>query len=278
MFVSINPVFLLYFIIFLTIDLILFNLPKVKSLKLQESFNFNLVFNVFDCLNYSNSWVVSETLEKRREIVANILRQLKHSNMPVRLVPYINQNKKDFYDKCIANGLEGCVAKNKNSIYVTDSSRSKNGWIKIKKSVVAPIKVYDPNKPFSLDELFNKSTVIDTLTTSNPFTFGDTIDAFITGYTAGDKGTLSEGYIKSLEVSTYVDGHVRSLGYVSNMSSDIRTKATTLVNNIPTLTPMFFNRVVELSSDANMIMRVRYDKSSTDCTLSKNIFEVLSRN
>ena len=256
------------------LDLLLLNMSKVQSVKLQEEFNFNLVFNVFDCLCYSNSWVINEPLEKRRNLVKSLVLQLKDSNIPLRHVPYTNQNKQDFYNVCLNSGLEGCVAKHKDYIYAIDSSRSKNGWVKIKKNTVMSHN-YDPNKPFSLDELFsNKSTGVSSIVSP----FSDTIDAFITGYQSGEKGTLSEGYVNSLEVSVYVDGDIKSLGYVSNMSSDLRTQITTIVNGIPTLTPIFFNKVVELSSDAETIIKVRYDKSSTDCTLSKNIFDVVSRN
>ena len=137
------------------------------------------------------------------------------------------------------------MCKRVDSVYISDTTRKKDGWIKIKPStkIVQPI--------IKEDEVY------------------DTIDGFITGYIAGKE------YIESLEISAFVDGVEKSICCVDNLGDFLKNYVTARVDNVVTIKPNILGSVVELDGLLTGILRFRFDRNSSDCrvsgTLLKNI-------
>lgn len=85
-----------------------------------------LAYYVFDLLWLDGYDLTSLPLVERKEI----LRQIIPENNVTRYSDHVERNGKVFFDIAKKQGLEGIIAKNKNSSYEFDS-RSKN-WLKIK--------------------------------------------------------------------------------------------------------------------------------------------------
>jgi bifunctional non-homologous end joining protein LigD len=85
-----------------------------------------LAYYIFDLLWLDGYDLTSLPLVERKEI----LRQIIPENDVIRLSDHVERNGKAFFDIAKKQGLEGIIAKNKNSRYEFDS-RSKN-WLKIK--------------------------------------------------------------------------------------------------------------------------------------------------
>ncbi|TDA25235.1 MAG: DNA ligase [Archaeoglobi archaeon] len=83
---------------------------------------------VFDVL-YTESlgWLTSEKIEKRKEILSRIALNSKR----IALTDFIEERGKDLYEKAVKLGIEGIIAKKKESPYLI-GKRSKF-WIKMKK-------------------------------------------------------------------------------------------------------------------------------------------------
>ena len=262
------------------IEILLTSLNPILAIKIQNQYDFQYVFNVFDCMYYNKSWVISETLEKRREIVSNIVKMLSGSGLNIRTVNHSNIDKKGFFNRCLASGFEGCVAKRFDSVYVPDNTRNSKGWIKIKRPkepkqrVLADLSDWDNYE----SKIANGQSSQISSSKSSPIPFGDTIDAFITGFTPGEKGTLSENLIYSVDVSVWVLNKItnqyelKSLGTISHIEALVREQLTSIVNGLPTLNPVCYNTVVELDALCNVVMNFRYDKSAQDCILEPDTY------
>lgn len=116
--------------------------------------------------------------------------------------------KEIFLNTIIENGGEGVVFHNRNGAYCTSENRSKTSFIKLKRKVGSS-------------------------------GMGDTIDAFITGFTKGYNDTKNEHRIGALEFSVNVQANTKTyekvIGYVSGITDEIRNLAT--FNNADGLYP-----------------------------------------
>lgn len=233
------------------LSILLINLHPILSKRIQSENNFKLVFNVFDCLYVNSTWIMNETLRKRREVVDGVLKSIEGCGLPLRQVQYHTTLKKWFYSTCLSQGYEGCIAKRLDGVYIADTTRKRDGWIKIKRVV-------------ERDAEGNVKSQI-----------GDTIDAFITGFTPGEKGTICERYIFSLEVSVYVDSQIRVLKNIRNISAKLRGDMTELIEGIPTLKPIYYNKVVELDASGSTLLKMRHDKNPDGCKMSSELYDNL---
>ena len=227
-----------------SLEELLLKLNPILSKRILRESDFRFIFNVLDCL-YINEWIMFETLEKRKIQCKSIVETLNVNGISCRLVNSTNENKEWFYNSCLKSGYEGCICKRGDSIYVPDTTRKKDGWIKIKPATRV-------EKEFTReDEVY------------------DTIDGFITGFTPG------EDYIESLEISAYVDGVEKSICCVCDLSDFLKNYVTARVDNIVTIKPNLLGSVVELDGLLSGILRFRFDRNSSDCkvsgTLLKNI-------
>lgn len=232
------------------LSVLFLNLHPLMSKRIQSENNFQLVFNVFDCLYVNGTWLLNETLRKRRDVVTGVLRCIENCGISFHQVPWVTQFKAMYLSKWLSEGYEGCIAKREDGIYIADTSRKRNGWLKIK--VVK--------------------------NSSDDLEVGDTIDAFITGFTPGEKGTLCANFIHSLEVSVYVSSEKKVLTNVSNISASLRSDMTELIGDIPTLKPIYYGKVVELDAGCKSILKLRYDKNSNDCSISSELYDNLKNN
>jgi hypothetical protein len=253
------------------IEMILTNLNPIMSTKLQQEHDFQYVFHVFDCLYYNSVWITSEPLEKRRQVVSNIVKKLDGKGVRVREVNHSNVDKRGFFSRCIASGYEGCMAKRLDSIYVPDTKRNLKGWIKIKKPKQQVKHVLADMSEFESGGMLSKVNVVEEKSTS----FVDTVDTFITGYSPGVRGTFSENTLESIEVSVMVRNSLsgnyekRVIGNIGYIEYMLRDKMCSIINGIPTLNPIFYNAVVELDPLCTMVIRLRYDKNYNDCLMEE---------
>lgn len=85
-----------------------------------------LVYYVFDCLRYKNKDLTGLPLEERKQILEKLLPK---SNI-IRYSDHVEDDGITFFHKVSEMGLEGMIAKKKNSTYV-EGKRSSD-WLKIK--------------------------------------------------------------------------------------------------------------------------------------------------
>ncbi|WP_228450770.1 DNA ligase D [Chryseolinea soli] len=101
--------------------------PSFQKLQhYDENRNRPLVYYVFDCLRYKNKDLTHLPLEERKKILEKLLPK---SNI-IRYSDHVENEGTAFFHKVSEMGLEGMIAKRKNSTY-TEGKRS-NDWLKIK--------------------------------------------------------------------------------------------------------------------------------------------------
>jgi ATP-dependent DNA ligase len=244
-----------------------------RAKTIQKNNNLLLVFNSFDCVYYDKQWIMNEPLYRRREVAEEIIQALENCGFNIRRVVRTRdrsaEGKRKFYNDLINHGGEGCVAKRLDGIYVPDTTRNFSGWIKLKRSAVQSY-----TRGMDMDDLLGDSG------------FGDTLDAFITGFVPGTPGSALEKYVGAVCVSINVqkdDGtsYVHEIGRFSGIDMALREDMTELVNGQPTLKPSYYNRVCEVdglgvSSRALRLnhctmLGFRYDKLPDSCVLTEEM-------
>ncbi|MGZ8559293.1 MAG: DNA ligase D, partial [Chitinophagaceae bacterium] len=103
------------------------NLPDFQKLQHYENhLNYPLIYYVFDILQLNGKNMEELPLENRKKI----LKQLLKKNETIRYCDHIDGSGISFYEKAKEEGLEGIIAKKKDSQYAR-GYRSKE-WLKIK--------------------------------------------------------------------------------------------------------------------------------------------------
>jgi len=231
--------------------------PK-KARLIQKQEKLTLPFNLFDCIFYNGQWIDKEPLHKRRALGMEIWNKLSSSGFSIRPVRSNRSNKRQFYKSIILNGGEGVVAKNVNGIYIPDTNRQSDGWIKIKRSM---------SEMSTMEEAF-----------------GDTIDGWISGYEPGKPDKGLQDYVGTIKVSTYVrkdDGTTfeHEIAYISGFDMNLREDMTETIGGIPTLKASYYNKIVEIDG-AGVSSRVRrfnhavlvgfrFDKNKDSCIIDE---------
>ena len=144
-------------------------------------------------------------------------------------------------------GFEGCICKRADGIYIPDTTRKKDGWIKIKSNT----EIHDDI--VSEDEVY------------------DTVDGFISGFNAGND------FIDALEVSAYVDGSVQVICWIDSLDDFTKSYVTSRVRNVVTLRPDILNAVVELDGTLKNIQRFRFDKTSRECVINGSLLKSIKK-
>lgn len=137
-----------------------------------------LKFIAFDLMMLNGQWTTDLPLSKRDKVLNGIVYSLRQAGMDARLekVKSTMIDKRSFYEQILSVGGEGCIAKDLDSKYDLLGKRA-GEWIKIKRTV-------------------SQSLLMEKM--------GDTVDAFITGFTEGTPGTANEGLVGALEFSIYL--------------------------------------------------------------------------
>lgn len=169
------------------------------------------------------------------------------------------EEKVAFLESLLAMGAEGIVAHNLQGFYSTSVNRSKDAFVKIKRSVA--------------------STNL----------MGGSVDAWISGYELGTKGTRNENRITSLILTIYMYDtktmqtveHV--IAKVSGLTDKIVNELSDYSNSVPVLKPEMYDRVVEVDGQGisaiharlthPRFIRFRDDKSREDCRTTSDFLE-----
>lgn len=241
------------------------------SHKMQETNP--LKFIAFDLVMLNGSWLTDLELEKRDKSLNGMIKILKVAGMNDRIekVQSTITNKQDFYNNILANNGEGVVAKNLNSKYDLLGKRA-GEWVKIKRTV-------------------SQSLLMEKI--------GDTIDAFITGFTVGNEGTANEGLIGGFEFSVYLtddfDNYledesgnrlVHHIATVAGITQELRVIASTKDEfGIVALNPNFYGRVATIDGQDISSKNFRFahatfqgwrpDRDSDSCKMRKSVIEKL---
>jgi DNA ligase D-like protein (predicted ligase) len=102
--------------------------PSFNALQNGGSSNTTILFYVFDVMVLGGRSVKAETLERRRELLQrHVLPKLSE---PVRYTGELNASLRDLIHSVKAQGLEGLVAKRRNSHY--ESGRRSGAWMKMR--------------------------------------------------------------------------------------------------------------------------------------------------
>lgn len=224
----------------------------------------------FDCLMYNDEYLFDKPLRERREILGKLVQLLQLAGFRIELVNEKPEDmtKEDFYNSIIDSGGEGVVAKNLNDTY--DIMGKRDGrWVKLKRSVSQ---------------------------TLNRFS-SDSTDAFVSGFTLGNKGTKNENKVGSLIFSVYLtddnnellyneDGTpmIHEIAQISGITDELRDMLTQYDDdgNVM-LNPRFMNQVAALdgqdvSSQEKRFMHAtfqewRLDRSYDTCKMKKSTLE-----
>lgn len=231
-----------------------------ESLRIQETQDCALGFRSFDAPYYDGEWLIEGkreiVLEDRDTVQCYIAERMKEQGFNVEALTYLKKSefKKKFLDAIFSNRGEGVVAKHRRGLYRPVEARTKNTWVKIKRSVMGSL-------------------------LSTPY--NDTLDAFVTGYSLGEKG--NEGLIGSLFFSIRLgdekDWTLHEIARISGFSKEQRQVWTEIVEGLPVLNQSLYGRVAEIDGQAvsarvrrlshSRIIVWRDDKVSQNCYLSE---------
>ncbi len=230
-----------------------------RAVSIQRNENLRLTFNLFDCIYYGNQFLFNEPLAKRRKLGFEILEKLMNAGFRIVPVRANRSSKKAFHKTIISEGGEGTIAKRIDGIYIPDTNRPKDGWLKIKRSISS-----------SMGE------------------GGDTVDGWISGFEPATEGKNREGLIGNILVSVYVkgyDGNVEEhcIAKISGIDMQLRQDMTEVVGGVPTLKPSFYNRVVEIDGagisarsrrfNHAVFLGFRNEKNKDDCVLEESFID-----
>ena len=255
-----------------------------RAIAIQRENNLLLTFNIFDVLYYQDQWIMEQSLSDRLPITTQLINDLSNNGFNAQEVLREYTDKKKFFKSLLALGLEGTVAKRLDGPYIADTSRNKDGWIKCKRSLSGALVSYS-SEPVSANDIH--SIMDDISADLDSISFGDTIDAFITGFTAGTKGSNFEQYIGSISVSCYIikdngEQYEKEIAKISGLPLELRKEMTEIVNGKPRLKAEYYGKVLELDGQSitkngkfahAVMIGWKYDKLKDDCTLEESFIQ-----
>jgi ATP-dependent DNA ligase len=183
-----------------------------KRLQLEQDAPLNV--HVFDVLNLDGTDLRGKRLAERevfRKKMAERIAGIERLASVFHFPPLVTEGKRGFVDQILANGGEGAILKNLNAIYEDSSSRSRNGWVKVKKRIE--------------------------------------FDAFVTGFVRGEPGSGWENLVGALTFSVHTEKGIHELGNASNLTLETRKKISVFdpTTNTVSLVPQMLGKVAEIS-------------------------------
>jgi ATP-dependent DNA ligase len=227
-----------------------------ESIRIQKEHNRPLRFWAFDCLHVNGEDLKALDWITRREATLRLVGMLQKAGMDIYLAQIVTdpKAKKSFYDGVIDRGGEGCIAKLKSGIYVARDVRSHRAFVKIKRSVAD-----------SIADL-------------------DSVDAFVSGWAPGNKGTAHENMIGTVFFSVLLnkeDGsqEEHEIARISSFSDETRESLTFTVEGKLTLNPLYEKKVAAIDGQSVSARERRFkhakliywrtDKDWTECVFDE---------
>jgi len=245
----------------------LLQMRSSQSIKIQKDFFDKngvplLVFNMIHPLMVSGTELLNHEFGKiwpKYDQIIKAVNSLGFYVKPIRSCNGTRAEKEAFLSQIIdQEGGEGVVAHNAASTYIMSENRSKQGFIKIKRSVGAQ---------------------------ADKLGMGDTIDGWISGYDLGSEGTSNETLVSSLHISIFLEENGKQTEHVvakvPNIPLTIKQQMTEVVNGVPQLKKDYYGMVVAVSgqSISNVSMRLTHPriiqlpvhhKQQVDCVYDKD--------
>jgi len=232
-----------------------------KSIAIQKELDNPIKFYAFDCIWWNGEWLMDKSLRERRKYLRKAIQQLKDAGVKIDLPPASISNKKAFYRAIVKGGGEGVISKNINYEYIPTSSRRREGWIKIKRSMAKTLEMEG---------------------------IGDTIEAFVSGFDPGDPEKDWAGMVGAIHFSVYLesgdDYKEHKIAKVSGIPMELREEITE-VDEMANLRMKrgFYGRVASIDGQCvtarakrlkhAVIDQWRPDKSPEDCTMERDFLE-----
>jgi ATP-dependent DNA ligase len=206
------------------------------ALKFQEKHGF-VDYVIFDILYYKGVDVRGELLGRRSAMLKIIYEEELQKNKHIKMIRFVNENKRRFYEEIVVKGGEGIILKNSMSKYGVLTA-----WAKVKKEAKFDVFITGYLPPEQVSTKVSGKTSI-------------------TRY-------ADKGWIGSITIGQYnVDGTERNCGSVSGMDEHVRALLSTHQDK-------YIGRVVEISAQERIASgffrhprfeRFRDDKGACDC-------------
>jgi ATP-dependent DNA ligase len=201
--------------------------------KLQVEQDAPLMFHVFDVIKLDGQDLRKKTLAQRLQHLKTFQRVMADRPEGKYFVfpEYVFDNRPAYVAKVIAEGGEGGVYKKLDSTYEDNSSRLRDAWVKVKKRIE--------------------------------------FDAFVTGFTRGEKGTAWENMVGALEFSVYTGPDLKTthvIGFGQNLTLEQRAKVSTYDPATDTvgLRPEMIGKVAEISGQDVSARELRLSHCTID--------------
>jgi len=223
-----------------------------KDIQLNQA---SLKFKIFDLLVWDGKKIMENSFNLRQKALNQIMERMRQV-LPFRQSEVILFNRKTFYDKIVEDGGEGVVFKRKDSPYVATTSRRRDGWVKLKRSMREAL--------------------------------GDDVDVFISGFVKSDGDKAWKDYIGAIKVSVFLRSGEEQvehwIGSVSGLPLELRKKMTVYdEENKPMLNPDFEGKVLVIDGQSVSARNLRFahcrvenwesafrtDKTKYECILDK---------
>lgn len=184
---------------------------KDKALGIQERYRTKygkdlVCMRMIAPLYYKYKNYVDRSLGAGMDVYDEVLSVVRGYGLNVEAIPRCGGSrieKENFLNRILAVGGEGVVFHNRDGIYCTSENRDKRSYVKLKRSVGDSI---------------------------NGVGMGDTIGAFVSGFKLGNKGTVNEGLVSTLEFSIWLnDGSQlvqKFIGAVSGLDMGLKRTLT----------------------------------------------------
>lgn len=233
-------------------------LDKDKSEEIQRDYC-PLKFAPFTALMACGKDLLEVAESSRAQVMKTLVAGLReHTSLNFETLPQCHDpsEKAGFVNSIIERGGEGVIAKRYAGEYDSTGRRAKNGWIKIKRELGASLNT--------------------------------DLDAFVTGFKPGNKGTRNEGLVGALCVSAFIrdeDGREveQEIATVAGIPDDVREKITEKSPDGPALKEHIYNKVITIEgqdmSARNMrvsharLIQWRPDRSPDSCVLDRRSLE-----
>lgn len=210
------------------------------ALKFQEEHGF-VDYVIFDILFFKGTDIRDYPQKIRMTFLKYLFQEEFKSNAHIKLIKQVWDNKKEFYEKIVANGGEGVILKNSVAKYGVLTA-----WAKVKKEAKFDVFITGYLPPEQISTKVSGKTSI-------------------TRY-------ADKGWIGSITLGQYnVDGTMRNCGSVSGMDETVRA----LLSNHQ---DKYIGRVIEISAQERIssgffrhprFERFREDKGACDCVYRK---------